>query len=239
VSERHPYEDQDSLWAFLAAGGIGLVTAIWKYKQLQENRKKGIEGKDENEHLGSIEPERSQGIESSSQSTSSPSTPLPISSSYLDDISSRDITDLAHRGDIEPIIGREEEIGQMISLLSGEDVTNPLLVGKAGVGKSAIVEGLAQWIAEEEKASALRGCRILEIPVNNLVSGTQLRGGFEERVKRTLQELKQSDGKIIAFFDEIHLLIGAGSGGHSGLDASNILTWTSQNQKGLGLRPIQ
>lgn len=142
--------------------------------------------------------------------------------SQLDSIATRDITDLVYRGNLAPVIGREKIIKNMIGLLSSEKPINPLLVGEAGVGKTAIVEGVAQWIAEG-KAEGLRGCRIVEIPVNSLVSGTQYRGDFEKRIREVLEELINSKGKVIAFFDEIHLLMGAGLASGTNLDASNIL----------------
>lgn len=209
MSFRDSREDSsspESFLAALAAAGMGIAAALWKFKQLQEN---------------TIEEKENEGAQSPSSKEST--IDQKITTPHLDNLSSRDITDLAHQGKIDPIIGREEEIRQMITLLSGDEFENPLLVGKAGVGKSAIVEGLAQWIAEKEEASALRGYRIVEIPVNSLVSGTQFRGDFEQRLKGLLEELIELEDNVIAFFDEFHLLIGSGSAGHRGLDASNIL----------------
>ena len=131
-----------------------------------------------------------------------------------------DLTKLAKEGKLDPVIGREKEIMQLIEILSRRQKNNPVLVGEAGVGKTAIVEGLAQRIAKGEVPDNLKNKRILQLDMGALVAGTKYRGQFEERLKRVIDELKSSEA--ILFIDEVHMLVGAGSAGSS-VDAANIL----------------
>jgi ATP-dependent Clp protease ATP-binding subunit ClpC len=131
-----------------------------------------------------------------------------------------DLTQMAEEGKLDPIIGREQEIERVIQILSRRTKNNPALIGEPGVGKTAIVEGLAQRIIAGETPKPLLGKRLLQLDVGSLVAGTMYRGQFEERLKRVIDELKSSDS--ILFIDEVHMLVGAGSAGSS-VDAANIL----------------
>ncbi len=131
-----------------------------------------------------------------------------------------DLTRLAEEGKLDPVIGRETEIERVIQVLSRRRKNNPALIGEPGVGKTAIVEGLAQRIVNNDAPKPLLGKRVLQLDVGSLVAGTMYRGQFEERLKRVIEELKSSDS--ILFIDEVHMLVGAGSAGSS-VDAANIL----------------
>ncbi len=132
-----------------------------------------------------------------------------------------DLTELARQGKLDPVIGREREIAQLVEVLTRRQKNNPVLVGEAGVGKTAIVEGLAQRIAEGAVPDALRNKRILQLDMGALVAGTRYRGDFEERLKSILEEVKR-DGNIILFIDEIHNVVGAGRA-EGAMDAANLL----------------
>jgi ATP-dependent Clp protease ATP-binding subunit ClpC len=131
-----------------------------------------------------------------------------------------DLTALAEEGKLDPVIGRQTEIERVIQILARRTKNNPALIGEPGVGKTAIVEGLAQRIIEGRVPEILHGKRVLQLDVGSLVAGTMYRGQFEERLKRVIDELKSSDA--ILFIDEVHMLVGAGSAGSS-VDAANIL----------------
>jgi ATP-dependent Clp protease ATP-binding subunit ClpC len=131
-----------------------------------------------------------------------------------------DLTALAQDGKLDPVVGRETEIERVIQVLSRRRKNNPALIGEPGVGKTAIVEGLAQRIVEGDTPKLLLNKRVLQLDVGSLVAGTMYRGQFEERLKRVIEELKSSD--TILFIDEVHMLVGAGSAGSS-VDAANIL----------------
>jgi len=131
-----------------------------------------------------------------------------------------DLTQLAQEGKLDPVVGRETEIERVIQVLSRRRKNNPALIGEPGVGKTAIVEGLAQRIINREVPKQLLDKRVLQLDVGSLVAGTMYRGQFEERLKRVIEELKSSDS--ILFIDEVHMLVGAGSAGSS-VDAANIL----------------
>ncbi|KAB2866091.1 MAG: AAA family ATPase, partial [Anaerolineae bacterium] len=142
------------------------------------------------------------------------------SSTPLIDQLATDLTALAEDNKLDPVIGREMEIERVIQILSRRTKNNPALIGEPGVGKTAIVEGLAQRIVDRDAPAPLLNKRVLQLDVGSLVAGTMYRGQFEERLKRVVEELKSSDS--ILFIDEVHMLVGAGSAGSS-VDAANIL----------------
>jgi len=134
-----------------------------------------------------------------------------------------DLTEQARKGDVDPVIGRDNEIRRTIRILSRRTKNNPVLIGEPGVGKTAIVEGLAQRIVQGEVPANLATCRLLSLDVGAMVAGSKYRGEFEERLKGVLKEVEDSKQMIILFCDEIHLLLGAGATGEGGMDAANLI----------------
>lgn len=135
----------------------------------------------------------------------------------------RNLTDLAARGKLDPVIGRDEEIRRTVQVLSRRTKNNPVLIGEAGVGKTAIVEGLAQRIVKEDVPESLKRKTVLSLDLGALVAGTKYRGEFEERLKAILKEIEAATGSVILFIDELHTLVGAGGTGDGSMDASNLL----------------
>src|ERR671912_1233768 len=145
----------------------------------------------------------------------------PSRTPTLDQVS-RDLTQLARDGELDPVIGRAEEISRVVRILSRRTKNNPVLIGEAGVGKTAVAEGLAQRIVSEDIPEPLKGKRVLALDVGGLVAGTRFRGDFEERMQQMLKELQQEEKDIILFIDELHTIVGAG-GAEGAVNASNML----------------
>ncbi|MEU1753973.1 ATP-dependent Clp protease ATP-binding subunit [Micromonospora matsumotoense] len=136
----------------------------------------------------------------------------------------QDLTDLARNDQIDPVIGRADEIEQAVEILSRRTKNNPVLIGEAGVGKTAIVEGLAERICDGDVPQTLLGKRVVQLDLAGLVAGTRYRGDFEERLKKVIDEIRAHRDELIIFLDEIHTLVGAGgAGSEGGMDASNML----------------
>ena len=136
---------------------------------------------------------------------------------------SKNLNDLAQAGKIDPVIGRDEEIRRVLQILSRRTKNNPILLGEPGVGKTAIVEGLAQRIVQGDVPENLKSKIIVSLDMGLLIAGAKYKGEFEERLKSVIKEVTDSEGEIILFIDEIHTLIGAGGGGESAMDAANLL----------------
>ncbi|MEK6373261.1 MAG: ATP-dependent chaperone ClpB [Acidobacteriota bacterium] len=134
----------------------------------------------------------------------------------------RDLTELARRGKLDPVIGRDEEIRRVIQVLSRRTKNNPVLIGEPGVGKTAIVEGLARRIMEGDVPEGLKNKRVVGLDLGAMVAGAKYRGEFEDRLKAVIKEVEESDGNVILFIDELHTLIGAGAA-EGAMDASNML----------------
>ncbi|MFC5861335.1 ATP-dependent chaperone ClpB [Acidicapsa dinghuensis] len=134
----------------------------------------------------------------------------------------KDLTELAKRGKLDPVIGRDEEIRRVIQVLSRRTKNNPVLIGEPGVGKTAIVEGLARRIASGDVPDLLRDKRVISLDLGSMLAGAKFRGEFEDRLKAVLREIEESNGQIVLFIDELHTLVGAGAA-EGAIDASNML----------------
>ncbi|MFF8387122.1 ATP-dependent Clp protease ATP-binding subunit [Streptomyces kanasensis] len=161
------------------------------------------------------------------ENTAADQRPAPQRGTPTLDKYGRDLTDIARAGRIDPVIGREEEIEQTVEVLSRRGKNNPVLIGDAGVGKTAVVEGLAQRIADDDVPDSLRGRRVVALDMTSVVAGTRYRGDFEERMTAIIEEVRTHSGELVLFIDELHTAVGAGGGGGGGeggsMDAGNIL----------------
>ncbi len=134
-----------------------------------------------------------------------------------------DLTERARSGKLDPVIGRDQEIRRVVQVLARRTKNNPVLIGEPGVGKTAVVEGLAMRLVEGDVPDSLKGRRLVSLDLTSMVAGAKYRGEFEERLKAVLSEIKESEGQIITFIDELHTVVGAGSTGDGGMDAGNML----------------
>lgn len=170
---------------------------------------------------GRIQPESLQAASADRAPTNGP---RPDRGTPTLDQYGQDLTELAQNDQIDPVIGRADEIEQAVEILSRRTKNNPVLIGEAGVGKTAIVEGLAERICDGDVPQTLLGKRVIQLDLAGLVAGTRYRGDFEERLKKVIDEIRAHREKLIIFLDEIHTLVGAGgAGSEGGMDASNML----------------
>ncbi|MCW3820122.1 ATP-dependent Clp protease ATP-binding subunit [Micromonospora sp. DR5-3] len=168
---------------------------------------------------GRIQPESLQAASAERGGAPRPDRGTPTLDQY-----GQDLTELARNDQIDPVIGRADEIEQAVEILSRRTKNNPVLIGEAGVGKTAIVEGLAERICDGDVPQTLIGKRVIQLDLAGLVAGTRYRGDFEERLKKVIDEIRAHKDELIIFLDEIHTLVGAGgAGSEGGMDASNML----------------
>jgi ATP-dependent Clp protease ATP-binding subunit ClpC len=214
----HSYIGTEHLLLGLIRQGDGVAIDVLRQLGLTSDRIR-------RETLRAIQQEQPEGSNKPASSSSAPSPSSPMQKKErpktpaLDQLAT-DLTALAESGKLDPVIGRETEIERVIQVLARRTKNNPSLIGEPGVGKTAIVEGLAQRIIAGQTPEPLLGKRVMQLDVGSLVAGTMYRGQFEERLKRVIEEVKMSD--TILFIDEVHMLVGAGSAGSS-VDAANIL----------------
>ncbi|MFG3234664.1 ATP-dependent Clp protease ATP-binding subunit [Streptomyces antibioticus] len=171
---------------------------------------------------GGLEPARLAGLtEQAARADGLPAAPKQPATT-LDEFG-RDLTEEAKAGKLDPVVGRAEEIEQTVEILSRRSKNNPVLIGEPGVGKTAIVEGLAQRIVAGEVPETLKGKRVVALDLSGMVAGAQYRGQFEERLKKVIEDVKEASGDIVLFIDELHTVVGAGATGEGSMDAGNML----------------
>ncbi len=210
----HHYIGVEHLLLGLIAYGKGVANDVLDQLGLtgEQVRRQTLRVMEEQKDIGKTQRERRQ-VGKPRRAKSKSKTPM------VDQLAVN-LTDLAEEGKLDPVIGRETEIERVVQILARRTKNNPALIGEPGVGKTAIVEGLTQRIADGEVPAPLLGKRVLQLDLGSVVAGTMYRGQFEERLKKVISELKKSDA--ILFIDEVHMLVGAGSAG-SAMDAANIL----------------
>ncbi|HTA08558.1 MAG TPA: ATP-dependent Clp protease ATP-binding subunit [Streptosporangiaceae bacterium] len=174
--------------------------------------------------LGSarVTPEALQQAYLAAQGVAPPGQDGRTSTPTLDEFG-RDLTAMAREGRVDPVIGRDIEIEQTIEVLSRRGKNNPVLIGEAGVGKTAIVEGIAQRIVNEDVPQTLAGKRVVQLELSGIVAGTRYRGDFEERLRRIIDEIREHGDELVVFIDEIHTIVGTGAGAEGGVDAANMV----------------
>ncbi len=210
----HHYIGVEHILLGLISHGKGIAIDVLSQLGLtpEQIRRQTLRVIEESREKNKLQRERSQG-RGPKRSKGKSATPM------VDQLAVN-LTELAEESKLDPVIGREKEIERVVQILARRTKNNPALIGEPGVGKTAIVEGLTQRIADGEVPAPLLGKRVLQLDLGSVVAGTMYRGQFEERLKRVISELKQSDA--ILFIDEVHMLVGAGSAG-SAMDAANIL----------------
>ena len=210
----HHYIGVEHLLLGLIAYGKGVANDVLDQLGLtnEQIRRQTLRVMEEQKDIGKTQRERRQ--------AGKPRRAKSKSKTPMVDQLAVNLTDLAEEGKLDPVIGRETEIERVVQILARRTKNNPALIGEPGVGKTAIVEGLTQRIADGEVPAPLLGKRVLQLDLGSVVAGTMYRGQFEERLKKVISELKKSDA--ILFIDEVHMLVGAGSAG-SAMDAANIL----------------
>ncbi len=209
----HPYIGTEHLLLGLIRQGDGVAIDVLRQIGLTPDRIR-------REVMRAIQQEQPEGGRVATPAGQAPAQKKErVKTPSLDQLAT-DLTALAEQGKLDPVIGRETEIERVIQILARRTKNNPSLIGEPGVGKTAIVEGLAQRIVAGQTPEPLLGKRVMQLDVGSLVAGTMYRGQFEERLKRVIEEVKASD--TILFIDEVHMLVGAGSAGSS-VDAANIL----------------
>ncbi|HLS46902.1 MAG TPA: Clp protease N-terminal domain-containing protein, partial [Gemmatimonadales bacterium] len=149
----------------------------------------------------------------------------------------RNLTEQARRGKLDPVIGRDEEVRRVMQVLSRRTKNNPVLIGEPGVGKTAIVEGLAQRIVNGDVPESLRNRELVTLDIGQLLAGAKYRGEFEERLKAVIKELVESEGRYVVFIDELHTIVGAGAA-EGAVDASNMLKLALADEKGTTAREL-
>lgn len=214
---KHNYVGPEHLLLGLMLEAEGLAAqTLQKYKVNAEEVKKKVK-----EFAGSEKPSKDSRAVSQPQ-IGGESAPAAASNTLTLDKYSRDLTQMARDGKLDPVIGRWDEVARVVQILSRRTKNNPVLIGEPGVGKTAVVEGLAQKIASGDVPDTIRGKRLVAIDIASMVAGTKYRGEFEKRLKKCLEEIQGANKQIMLFIDELHTIVGAG-GAEGAIDASNIL----------------
>lgn len=213
---QHTYVGTEHLLLGLLREGEGIAARVFQTLEVDIERTRNEVLKELNPHFEPGDEEDGKEMATAGGGTSTSSSKTPALKAY-----GRDLTELARQGTLDPVIGRTEEIARVIQILCRRSKNNPVLIGEAGVGKTAIAEGLAQEIVKGHVPELLEGKRIVTLDLALMVAGTKYRGQFEERIKAVMDEIRKNKN-IILFIDELHTLVGAGSA-EGAMDASNIV----------------